>query len=510
MNPLYITTPIYYVNDVPHLGHAYTTIATDVMARFNRLQGREVKFLTGTDEHGQKIAKAAELKNIETQQFTDEISPRFKALVSVECINEESENLLNISNTDYIRTTEPRHKNAAQALWQILEQGGHIYLDKYAGWYSVRDEAYYQESELIDGKAPTGAEVEWIEEESYFFNLSKWQDKLLKFYTDNPNFITPKSRYNEVVSFVKSGLKDLSISRTNFSWGVPVPNAPKHVMYVWIDALTNYLTSAGFPDTDSNEYQKFWEQSDIIHVVGKDILRFHAVYWPAFLMAANLPLPKQIVAHGWWTVEGEKMSKSVGNVVSPYELVENFGLEQTRYFLLKSMPFGNDGDLSRERLVEIINADLANNIGNLSQRTLSMIYKNFDGVISEAKNIKDFNWQSHFQNIEAEMKSFQYQNALTQIIEFSSKANTYIDEKAPWTLRKEGKMDEMGEVLYNLAEAIRKIAILLLPFCPNSANKILDQLNISDTERNFVALQKPLKQGIKINKPEGVFPRGEL
>jgi len=507
MKPLFITTPIYYVNDSPHLGHAYTTIASDVAARFNRLLGRDVKFLTGTDEHGQKIAKAAKEKGKNPQELVDEVSLRFKTLANVECIGEKSENLLNISNNDYIRTTETRHKKAAQELWKILQANGHIYLDKYAGWYAMRDEAFYQESELVNGKAPTGAEVEWIEEESYFFDLAKWQDKLLDFYEKNPNFIQPKARYNEVVSFVKSGLKDLSISRTNFDWGIKVPNDEKHVMYVWLDALTNYLTSAGFPDVASDEYQKFWQNADVIHIVGKDILRFHAVYWPAFLMASNLPLPKQIIAHGWWTVEGEKMSKSLGNVIAPLELIEKYGLEQTRYFLLKAMPFGNDGDLSRERMVETINADLANNIGNLSQRVLSMIYKNFDGLIPECKNFEDFGFNEIFENIKKEMQDFQFQNILNLIVSYASKANLYIDEKAPWTLKKENKITEMGEVLYVLAEAVRKIAILLLPFCPNACNEILNQLNISNLDRDFNSLNKPLKQKSKINDPKGVFPR---
>ncbi len=360
----YITTPIYYVNDSPHIGHAYTTIACDVMARFKRLDGYNVKFLTGTDEHGQKVDKAAALAGIDPQAFTDEVSLRFRNLVN------SGENLLNISNDDFIRTTQSRHKLAAQALWQLMLDRGHIYLDNYEGWYSVRDEAYYQEAELEEknGKklAPSGAEVEWVKEESYFFNLSQWQKPLCDFYEANPNFVVPESRYNEVKNFVRGGkelnlgaLKDLSISRTTFNWGIPVPGNPKHVMYVWIDALTNYLTAIGFPDVNSDEFKKFWTpgENSPIHVVGKDIIRFHAVYWPAFLMAANLPLPAKIVAHGWWTIEGEKMSKSVGNVVAPKDLITEFGLDQTRYFLMREVPFGNDGNFSKAAMAERLNSD---------------------------------------------------------------------------------------------------------------------------------------------------------
>ncbi len=532
----YITTPIYYVNDSPHIGHAYTTIACDVMARFKQLDGYDVKFLTGTDEHGQKVDKAAKAADIDPQRFVDLISYRFRSLVNrcigyenmnVEDENENTikDNILNVTNTDFIRTTEERHKKAAQALWKRIEDNGHIYLDNYGGWYSVRDEAYYQESELIDDKAPTGAEVEWVEEESYFFDLSKWQDKLLEFYKENPDFITPKSRYNEVVSFVEGGLKDLSISRTTFDWGVPVPTNDKqpttnnHIMYVWIDALTNYLTSVGFPDTDSGEYNKFWcdkkGTGNAIHIIGKDILRFHAVYWPAFLMAAKLPLPKKIVAHGWWTIEGEKMSKSIGNVLSPSEMIaEAGGTDQLRYFMMRAMPFGNDGDFSRERLVEVVNADLANNIGNLSQRVLSMIFKNCDGKIPEFFDLQDDDKKLMHQlqslSISKKMNEFNYSGAIERILHFAGKANEYIDTQAPWKLRKENP-ERMEAVLYILAESIRCIAILLQPFTPIAANKILDQLAIPEDERMLAHLSDKyaLKSGISIDKPEGVFPRIE-
>ncbi|MDA0782035.1 MAG: methionine--tRNA ligase [Rickettsiales bacterium] len=523
----YITTPIYYVNDSPHIGHAYTTIACDVMARFKRLDGYDVKFLTGTDEHGQKVDKAAKNAGIDPQSFTDEVSKRFRTLVK--CPDEENENLLNVTNNDFIRTTEERHKKAAQALWNRIKDNGYIYSDSYAGWYSVRDEAYYGEDELIekDGKklAPTGAEVEWVEEESYFFKLSAFQQKLLDFYEKNPDFITPKSRYNEVVSFVRGGkdfvegaLRDLSISRTTFNWGVPVPDDEKHVMYVWIDALTNYLTAIGFPDTDCKEYKKYWQnpEDSPVHVVGKDILRFHAVYWPAFLMAADLPLPKKIVAHGWWTIEGEKMSKSLGNVIAPKELIEQFGIDQTRYFLMREVPFGNDGNFSKDAMAERINSDLANNIGNLAQRTLSMIAKNCDGVVPEFK-ITDSDKElffdlthKHLDKYILHMNKLEFSHAIENLFALSSAANNYIDKQEPWKLKKEDP-DRMATVLYVLAETIRIISIILQPFTPIAANKILDQLAIDKNERNFSNLNEKyaLKPETPLPKPEGVFPRIE-
>ncbi len=505
-NNFYITTPIYYVNDSPHLGHAYTTIACDVMARFKRLAGDDVFFLTGTDEHGQKIDKAAKTAGIDPQKFTDEVSQRFQKLVKAG----NSENILNISNDDFIRTTEERHKKACTEIWNRMKANGHIYLDKYAGWYAVRDEAYYQEGELVNGKAPSGAEVEWIEEESFFFDLSKWQDKLLQFYKDNPDFIIPKARYNEVVRFVEGGLKDLSISRTNFSWGVKVPGDDRHIMYVWVDALTNYLTALGFPNEKEEKFKKFWNNDTAYHVVGKDIIRFHAVYWPAFLMAANLPVPNQIIAHGWWKVEVEKMSKSVGNVIAPQDLINDYGLDQIRYFMLKAMPFGNDGDLARDKLVDTINADLANNFGNLAQRTLSMIAKNFEGRLPAPTTIEDFGWAEHFEKIKNEMTNFQYQNAINEIVLLGNKANEYVDKQAPWTLKKENKIAEMGGVLYNLAEVVRKIGILLQPYCPTASAKLLDQLAVPADNRSFEFLEKgKLKADIGLPAPQGIFPRIE-
>jgi len=493
----YITTPIYYVNDRPHIGHAYTSVACDVLARFKRLAGYNVHFLTGTDEHGQKVEKSAAATGVTPKALADTHSQAFRDLTA----------LMNISNDDFIRTTEPRHVVSVQALWKKMEEGGHIYLGSYSGWYSVRDEAYYQESELVNGKAPTGAEVEWVEEPSYFFRLSAFGDKLLEHYETNPGFIGPESRRNEIISFVKGGLKDLSISRTTFSWGIPVPGEPKHVMYVWLDALTNYLSALGYPDMENPLYKTFWPAD--LHMVGKDIIRFHSVYWPAFLLAAGLPLPKRVFAHGWWTIEGEKMSKSLGNAIAPQALVEEFGLDQTRYFLMREVPFGNDGNFSRERMITVINSELANNIGNLVQRTLSMIAKNCDGILpkgmqdGEALAVIDFNVMN------AMMARNECDKYIHAILGYSSEANEYIDKKAPWALKKAGKTDEMHTVLYVLAEAIRKIALLLQPVIPQSSCKILDQLAVPENQRSFHHLSETfaLIPGTPLPPPQPVFPR---
>src|SRR6266436_459683 len=369
--PFFVTTPIYYVNDAPHLGHAYTTVACDALARFMRLDGHRVKFLTGTDEHGQKVEQSARLAGISPQQFTDRISDAFRDMTR----------LLDISNDDFIRTTEPRHVRGVQVLWQELERRGEIYLGRFAGWYSVRDEAFYDEGELVDGKAPSGAEVEWLEEENYFFRLSAWQDRLLAYYDANPDAVAPRSRRNEVVSFVRSGLRDLSISRTSFSWGIPVPGNPRHVIYVWLDALMNYISALGYPETETPDFSAYW--SCVLHIVGKDILRFHAVYWPAFLMAAGLDPPRRIFAHGWWTVEGEKMSKSLGNGIPPDVLVEKYGVDSARYFLLRELPFGSDGDFSHRAVVSRLNGDLANDLGNLAQRVLVMINRECSAYVPD-------------------------------------------------------------------------------------------------------------------------------
>ncbi len=507
-NSFYITTPIYYVNDKPHLGHTYTAVACDVLARFKRLDGVDVKFLTGTDEHGLKIMQAAEKAGVSPQELTDRVSQNFRDLVDV----------MNYSNDDFIRTTEERHIKAAQALWQKITDAGDVYLDKYSGWYAVRDEAYYTESELTDGPggkkiAPSGAECEWVEEESYFFKLSEWQDRLLDFYKKNPNFIQPDSRRNEVISFVEGGLRDLSISRTAFDWGVPVPGDDKHIMYVWIDALTNYMTSVGYPDTECEEFKKFWPAD--VHVVGKDILRFHAVYWPAFLMSVGLEPPKKIFAHGWWTVEGQKISKSLGNAIAPSELVERYGVDASRYFLMREIPFGNDGNFSHEHAVNRINADLANGLGNLAQRTLSMIYKNCDGKMpapgtftGEDKNLLNDAQVRLIDAVRGDLDKLQIHRALEAVMAVTSEADAYVDTQAPWKLKKEDP-ERMGTVLYVLAETIRCLALIMQPVVPASAAKMLDQLAVPDNERDFsfISADHALKPGVEIAKPEGVFPR---
>jgi len=513
----YVTSPIYYVNDVPHIGHAYTSVACDVVARFKRLCGMEVYFLTGTDEHGQKVEKSALLREKNPQQFCDEVSQKFREMAQ----------LLNLSNDDFIRTTEERHKKSAQKFWEILEKNGAIYKGTYEGWYAVRDEAFYGEDELVNGKAPTGAEVSWHKEESYFFKLSAFQDKLLMLYEAAPDFIRPQSRYNEVVSFVKGGLKDLSISRTSFSWGVKVPGEEKHVMYVWLDALANYISALGFPDEKSELFQKFWcnTAESPLHIVGKDIVRFHAVYWPAFLMAANLNIPHSIYAHGWWTNSGQKISKSVGNVIDPLkelEWLESFGysretaIDYFRYFLLREVPFGNDGDYSRVSFVTRINAELANNIGNLSQRSLSMIFKNseaqtvdFSGYSDAADLLK--NAYELKEKISKKMENFAFDQAVAEILAHASKCNEFFNYKAPWNLKKENKIDEMNLVLSVIAENLRVIAIALQPFCINLAPKILDILQIEKEARSFdfIDAKFSLKAGHKINEPKAVFPRLE-
>jgi len=498
----YITTPIYYVNDRPHIGHAYTTLACDAMARFKRLDGYDVMFLTGTDEHGQKVQAAAEKAGISAQAFTDRVSQNFRDLTS----------RMNFSNDQFIRTTEKRHYKSSQAIWNKLLENGFIKLGKYAGWYSVRDEAFYAEAELVNGKAPTGAEVEWVEEPSYFFALSAFEDKLLAHYEANPDFIAPDSRRNEILSFVKGGLKDLSISRTTFNWGVPVPDDDAHVMYVWLDALTNYITALNWHENDAL-FAHYWPCD--IHMVGKDILRFHAVYWPAFLMAAGLPLPKRVFAHGWWTNEGEKISKSIGNVIDPLVLIDEFGLDQTRYFLLREVPFGRDGDFSRLAMINRINGDLANDLGNLAQRTLSIISKNCDGVMPElpqSPTAEDTALLASADGLlELTRQAFDKQafhEGLRQIWQVISDANKYIDAQAPWSLKKTDPA-RMGEVLAVIMETVRQVAILVQPIMPESASTLLDQLNIPDTERDFTRVGGSFRPaaGTGIDKPQPVFPR---
>jgi methionyl-tRNA synthetase len=503
----YITTPIYYVNDVPHLGHAYTTIVCDAIARFMRLDGRRVMFLTGTDEHGQKVEKSAAAAGEAPKAFTDRVSERFRELTKA----------LGCSNDDFIRTTEPRHNRASQAIWQALADAGDIYLDTYAGWYSVRDEAYFTEGELTDGAngeklAPSGAPVEWVEEPSYFFRLSRWQQPLLDYYEKHPDAILPETRRNEVVSFIRNGLRDLSVSRTSLRWGVPVPGDDAHIMYVWLDALTNYLTAVGYPDIDSEPYRTFWPAD--VHVVGKDILRFHAVYWPAFLMAAGVEPPKRVFAHGWWTVEGQKMSKSLGNVVEPFQLVDTFGLDQVRYFLLREVPFGNDGDFSRAALIHRVNSDLANDFGNLAQRVLAMINRDCGAAVPTPGpfTVDDTalvdSAQSLLERVRPQMERQAPHEVLEGIWGVVRAANVYVDRQAPWVLRSSDR-DRMATVLYALAECIRHLAILAQPFVPKAAGRLLDQLAVEADARDFDHLgpRHALRPGLALPKPEGVFPR---
>lgn len=501
----YLTTAISYVNGPPHLGHAYEAISTDVIARFKRLDGYDVMFLTGTDEHGQKVEKTAQDAGIEPKEFCDDIANRFKEMARD----------LNISNDDFIRTTEPRHFESVQELWRRIEAKGDIYLGKYAGWYSVRDEAYFGEDELTkaeDGsfRAPSGAEVEWVEEESYFFKLSAYGDALLAHYEANPDFILPPHRRNEVVNFVKQGLTDLSISRTSFQWGIPVPGDDRHIMYVWLDALTNYITAIGFPDETSDGFRKYWPAD--IHVIGKDIIRFHAIFWPAFLMSADLPLPRRVFGHGFLNIEGQKMSKSLGNVITPQAMVDEFGLDQVRYFLMREVPYGNDGSFSKESMVNRINADLANDFGNLGQRVLSMIAKNCGG---EAPTPGEFSPEDDAlmaaaKGALADMRAAMEQQAIHRMLEavwrVVGDANRYVDAQAPWALRKTDP-DRMATVLFVLAEVIRILAIYAQSVVPDSAARMLEQLSVAEDSRAFANIDTALTPGTAFPKPAPVFPR---
>lgn len=504
----YITTAISYVNGVPHLGHAYEAILTDVMARFQRLDGKNVHFLTGTDEHGEKVHQTAEKNGMSAQDFADKNAAEFRKM----------QDTLNTSNDDFIRTTEPRHYESSKAIWKKLKDKGDIYLGQYAGWYSIREEGYFGEDELTEENGvkytPNGTEVKWVEEESYFFKLSEYGDKLLELYEKNPEFIQPASRRNEIISFVKGGLKDLSVSRDKkrLSWGIPVPDDDNHVMYVWLDALTNYITAVGYPDEASEQFKTFWPAD--YHVIGKDIIRFHCVYWPAFLMSAGVALPKTVFAHGFINVDGVKMSKSIGNVLSPDGLVATYGLDALRYLLMREVPHGQDGNFSHEHAISRINADLANGLGNLSQRTLSMIYKNCDEAIPELKNLtaddKALLDQAYGlpDAIRPNFNSFEFHKGLEKIMVVARAADGYIDAQAPWTLKKEDPV-RMAVVLAVLAEVIRCLAITMLPVTPDAASKILGQLEIGDDQRllHHVSSNHALKSGTKIEKPEGVFPR---
>ena len=500
----YITTPIYYVNGAPHIGHAYTSIAADVMARFKRLDGYDVFFLTGTDEHGQKVEQAASAMGLAPQAYVDQISSDFRAMADD----------MAISYDDFIRTTEARHKISTAELWNRIEQAGDIYLGHYEGWYAVRDEAFYDESELTkkaDGTfvAPSGAPVEWVREPSYFFRLSAFQDRLLKLYEENPGFIAPTASRNEVMSFVRGGLNDLSISRTTFSWGIPVPGAPGHVMYVWLDALNNYLTGCGFPD-DSAPRRKFWPAD--VHFVGKEITRFHAVYWPAFLMSAGLPLPKRVTANGWWVVEGEKMSKSLGNVIDARDLAKTYGLDQIRYYLLREKPFGGDGSISYKSIVTRINVELANDLGNLAQRSLSLIARNCGGILpprgpATADDLAMLDAAAALPDlVRGHIDRQTFHDGLEEIWKVIRAANGYIDRQAPWALNKIDKV-RMGAVLRVLVDTVRVVATLLQPVMPSSMAKMLDQLGVPAGARNFASLATPLADGALLPPPQGVFPR---
>ena len=503
----YITTAISYPNGAPHIGHAYEAMATDAIARFMRLDGRDVYFLTGVDEHGMKMDQTAAKEGISPRELADRNTPLFKQMVErLEC-----------SNDDFIRTTEPRHHRASQAIWERMVEAGDIYLGTYSGWYSVRDEAYYAESETTvreDGVriGPNGTPVEWTEENSYFFRLSAFQDRLLALYEKHPDFIMPRERYNEVVSFVKGGLQDLSISRTTFDWGVKVPGDDEHVMYVWVDALTNYITGVGYPDTDGETFKKWWPAD--IHVIGKDIVRFHAVYWPAFLLSAGIEPPKRIFAHGFLFNRGEKMSKSVGNVVDPFTLTDHYGVDQVRYFFMREVPFGQDGNYSHDAIVQRINADLANDLGNLAQRSLSMVAKHCDAALPAPGAFSDDDkamlaaCDGLLDKARTAMADQHLHTVLADIWSVVADANRYFAAQEPWALRKSDP-ERFATVLYVTAETLRQIGILVQPFVPASASALLDLVGVPSDKRDFAELGPDgrLVAGTSLPAPKAVFPR---
>ncbi|WP_205874488.1 methionine--tRNA ligase [Mycobacterium camsae] len=508
--PYYVTTAIAYPNGAPHMGHAYEYVATDAIARFKRLDGFDVRFLTGTDEHGLKVAQAAVAAGVPTAQLARSNSDVFQRM----------QEKLNISFDRFIRTTDPDHHVSSKEIWRRMEAAGDIYLDNYAGWYSVRDERFFVESEtqlLEDGTriaVETGTPVTWTEEQTYFFRLSAYAERLLTHYRDNPAFIAPETRRNEVVSFVSGGLDDLSISRTSFDWGVQVPGHPDHIMYVWVDALTNYLTGAGFPDTDSALFRRFWPAD--LHMIGKDIIRFHAVYWPAFLMSAGIDLPRRVFAHGFLHNRGEKMSKSVGNIVDPVALVDTFGVDQVRYFLLREIPFGQDGSYSDESIITRINTDLANELGNLAQRSLSMVAKNLGAVVPEPGEFVDADNEllttadGLLSRVRAHFDSQAMHLALEAIWLMLGDANRYFSAQQPWVLRKsdaEQDQERFRTTLYVTCEVVRIAALLVSPVMPDSADKLLDLLGQSQERRSFAAIAARLTPGTPLPSPTGVFPR---
>ena len=504
----YITTPIYYPSAKPHMGHAYSSIIADFFARFKRIDGFNVHFLTGTDEHGLKIQRAAENQGIDPLEFCDQISQTFRDLSKT----------LNLSNTDFIRTTEERHKKTVQHLWSELKKNDDIYLSKYSGWYSVSDEAYYNEDEITDkdGKmvaVASGSLIEWIEEESYFFRLSKWQDKLLEYYKKNIDFISPKSRNNEVVSFVKSGLKDLSISRKTFSWGIKVPDNSDHVIYVWLDALTNYISALNYPDTNDVLFKNFWPAS--VHLIGKDILRFHAVYWPAFLMAAKIPLPKKIYGHGWILSGEEKMSKSKGNILDPLDIINTYGLDPLRYYLIKEVSFGNDGNISKNKLEDCINSDLANNYGNLCQRVTAFAEKNCSLKVPHIKNFHNDDlimlnkFTENLKKIRQEINKQNVNFYISFIVSALFEANKYFNDQEPW--KKKDDKDRLNAIVYTSLEMIRKISFMLYPIIPDSIDKALKIFNLDskDIILESIASHDYLKAGNNINKIDILFKKIE-
>ena len=506
MKKIYITTPIFYVNDLPHIGHSYTSIICDTLARFYRLNNFDVLFTTGTDEHGLKVEKAAKKSGMSPNNFVDKVSQNFRELLKK----------IDSTNTDFIRTTENRHNIACKSFWNILCDNDQVYLSKYKGWYSIKDEAFYQEKELIKKNdsfyTVDNEKVEWIEEESFFFKLSQWENYLLNYYEEHPEFIQPKSRRNEVISFVKSGLKDLSISRTSFKWGINVKKNSNHIMYVWIDALVNYLTSLGYPDLKKKK--EYWDEC--IHVIGKDILKFHAVYWPAMLMAANLPLPKRIFAHGWWTNEGKKISKSLGNAIDPNKIINTYGLDQFRYFLLREVTLGQDGDFSEKALKNRVNSDLSNNFGNLVQRIIKFLFKNFEGVIPFQLDSNSLN--NHplkdsyflFSKVEKLITNFELSKGIDEIFIFISSLNKFMDESEPWNMMRTDR-ELTGKILTQLIEGLRVIGIILQPFLPIASKLLLDTLNIDNKLRMFKYINSKnfINKGHKLNEPKALFPRFE-
>ncbi len=502
----YITTPIYYPSAKPHMGHAYSSIVTDVFARFKKIDGFKVYFLTGTDEHGLKIQRASEENNMNPSDFCDKISKTFKDLCKT----------LNLSNSDFIRTTEDRHKKSVQHLWTELEKSGDIYLSKYSGWYSVSDEAFYNDNEIetkdnYKVSKLSGSKVEWVEEESFFFRLSKWQDKLLEYYNKNPQFILPESRRNEVISFVKSGLKDLSVSRKSFSWGIKVPSDKDHVIYVWLDALTNYISALKYPDTSNDLYKKFWPAD--VHIIGKDILRFHAVYWPAFLLAAKIPVPKRIYGHGWILSGEEKMSKSKGNILDPIDIIDNYGLDPLRYYLIKEVSFGNDGTISKDKLEDCINSDLANNYGNFCQRVTAFAEKNCDSKIPPKINFTEVDnkilnkFSENLTNLRNYINNQKLNSYVDFIVDSLFDANKYFNDEEPWA--KKNDVERLNTIVYTSLELIRKISIMLYPIIPNSSLKSLKIFDISEKDITFDSIKNNnfLKANNKISKTDILFKK---